>query len=131
MMNQKFSTSWKASIQPRKQRKYIYNSPLHLRKNFLSAVLAKNLREKYHRKNIPLRKGDTVKILRGQFKKKEGKINRVSRKKLRIYVEGISLNKKDGSKVLYGIHPSNVMIVELDLIDKGRQKLVQLKTDAS
>ena len=131
MMNQKFSTSWKVSIQPRKQRKYIYNSPLHLRKNFLSAILAKNLREKYHRKNVPLRKGDTVKILRGQFKKKEGKINRVSRKKLRIYVEGISLNKKDGSKVLYGIHPSNVMIVELDLFDKGRQKLVQLKTDAS
>ena len=69
-----------------------------------------------------MRKGDTVKILRGQFKKKTGKVNEVSIKSTKVFVDGIELVKKDGTKVRYGVNPSNVMITDLNLEDKKRKQ---------
>ncbi len=119
-----WSKSWKSSKNPRKQRKYIYNLPLHIRKTLLSATLSKDLRKKYGKRSLSVRKDDKVKILRGQFKKKTGKISRVNLKRIRIYVEGVENVKKDGSKVPYPIHPSNVMITELNLDDKKRKMIL-------
>ena len=62
-MRNKFSTAWKASKQPRKQRKYLANAPLHLKKKFVSANLSKELRKKHEKRSLPLRKGDTVKAI--------------------------------------------------------------------
>ena len=121
----KWSKNWKSSKNPRKQRKYLYNLPLHIRKSLLSATLSKDLRKKYGKRSLSVRKDDKVKILRGQFKKKTGKISRVSLKKIRIYVEGVENVKKDGSKVPYPIHPSNVMITELNLDDKERKMILE------
>lgn len=130
-MKQKFSTSWKSSKQPRKQRKYIANAPKHLRRNFMSVNLTKELRKKFGKRNIQLRKGDTVKIMRGTFKKKMGKITEVNLKKIRVYVENVQLKKKDGSKINYPLHPSVLQIIELNLEDKkrfGEKKAKEEKT---
>lgn len=126
-MKRKFTKSWKSSKQPRKQRKYQRNAPLNIKHRFLSVLLSDQLREKYQKRNIPVKKGDTVKILRGQFKKKSGKVAKVFLKKTRVHVEGMDLVKKDGSKVPYSIHPSNLMITELNLDDKKRQKVFTKK----
>lgn len=72
-----------------------------------------------------MRKGDLVKIMRGQFKKLTGKIAKVDLKKIRVYVEGIELIKKDGSKVPYPLHPSNILIQDLVLDDKERKALIE------
>lgn len=94
----------------------------------MNAHLSKELRDKYRRRHIPVKTGDKVKILRGQFKKKEGKIERVDRKKERLYINGIEIVKKEGTKVLIPVHPSNVIIVDLDMSDKKRrQKLESVK----
>jgi large subunit ribosomal protein L24 len=123
-MKRKFSTSWKSSKQPRKQRKYLANAPLHIRKKFVSINLSKELRKKYGKRNFPTRKGDVVKIMRGKFKKKQGKITEVKLKTLKIAVEGIQIKKLDGSKVNVMLQPSNLQIVELNLEDRKRiQKL--------
>ena len=123
-MKQKFSTRWKSSKQPRKQRKYLANAPLHIRKKFVSINLSKELRKKYGKRNFPARKGDVVKIMRGKFKKKQGKIIKVKLKTLKIVVEGIQVKKLDGSKVNVMLQPSNLQIVELNLEDRKRiQKL--------
>lgn len=126
-MKRKFTKSWKSSKQPRKQRKYQLNAPLNIKHRFLSAMLSKQLKEKYPMRNIPVRKGDIVKVLRGQFKKKSGKITKIFLKKTKVNVEGMDLIKKDGSKVPYLIHPSNLMITELNLEDKKRQKALTKK----
>lgn len=123
----KWSKGWKSSKKPRKQRKYIYKLPLHIRKNLLSTLLSKDLRKKYNRKNIAIRSGDKVKILRGQFKKKTGKVSEVDLKSLRIYIEGIENVKKDGSKSPYPLYPSNVIITELNIDDKKRKKVLERK----
>lgn len=126
-MKTKFSSSWKSSKQPRKQRKYRYNAPLHIKQKFVGVHLSKDLRKKYNKRAVNLRKGDTVKITRGQFKNKTGKIDEVSVKKTSVYVNGIEIVKRDGTKARYPIHPSNLMITELNMDDKMRNKTIGRK----
>ncbi len=124
-MKNKFSKKWIASTQPRKQRKYIANAPLNIKENLMSSHLSEELIKKYKRRNISVKKGDKVVIMRGQFKGKLGNINKVNLKKLRIFVDGAEMVKKDGTKAFYPIHPSNVMIKELNLEDKERKKAIE------
>jgi large subunit ribosomal protein L24 len=123
-MKQKFSKHWKASKQPRKQRKYTANAPLHIKRKLLNVNLSKELRKKYSRRNIPVRKGDEVKIMRGKFKKKQGKIIGVDVKNSKIKIDTIMIKKRDGSKVNVKIHPSNLQIIALNLDDKKRMKIM-------
>tara|TARA_Y100000310_G_scaffold319814_1_gene375567 strand:+ start:1808 stop:2254 length:447 start_codon:yes stop_codon:yes gene_type:complete len=121
-MKNKFSKSWKSSKQPRKQRKYLANAPLHIKKKFLSVNLSKDLRKKHGKRNISIRKGDTIKVMRGKFKKKQGKITEVNTKTSKISIEGIQVKKQDGSKVNVKLRPSNLQVIELNLEDKKRLK---------
>ena len=90
----------------------------------MSAHLSKDLMKRYNRRSIRLRKGDKVTILRGQFKKKTGNIERIDLKETRVYITGIEMIKKDGTKVFYPIHPSNLVVTELNLDDKKRMAIV-------
>src|SRR3972149_4386404 len=127
-MKSKFSTSWIASSQPRKQRKFIANAPLHIKHKFLSANLSKELRIKYSKRNLPLRKGDDVLIMRGAFRKKKAKVSSVDLKNTRIALEGIQRAKKDGSKVNVFFHPSVLQIQTLNLEDKQRIAVLNRKS---
>ena len=124
-MKQRFSTSWIGSKQPRKQRKYRANAGLHIRHVMMGANLSKELRKKYGKRSFPLRKGDSVRIMVGAFKKKTGKIDSVDLKKLRVMIEGIYRTKKDGTKVSVYFNPSNLQIKELNLEDKMRKKALE------
>ena len=126
-MKKKFSASWKSSKQPRKQRKYRYNAPLHLRQKMAHAHLSKELIKKYKRRSMAIRKGDKVRIARGSYKNHVGKIERVDLKRLKAYVEGIEITKKDGTKTTHPIDPSNLIITELILDDKKRHKILERK----
>jgi len=130
-MKKKFSTKWRASKQKRKQIKYRFNASLHIRKKMISAHLSKELRKKYSRRNFPLRKGDLVKVMRGSFKGKTGKINIVDLKKLKVSVEGLQRQKKDGTKINIFLDPSNLQIIELNLTDKKRIKSLERKNAQS
>jgi large subunit ribosomal protein L24 len=126
-MKKQFSTSWLSSTQPRKQRKYQYNAPLHLMHKFLSANLSKELRKKYAKRNLPLRVGDEVLIMRGSFKKKKAKVTSVFLKKQRVSLENIQRTKKDGSKVPVYFNPRALQIQTLILEDKERLNALNRK----
>ena len=126
-MKTRFSKTWNSSVQPRKQRKYRYNAPLHIKGKFLSISLSKELRKKYNKRSLRARVGDKVKVLRGQFKGKEGTIEKVLLKKSKVQINGAENIKKDGSKSFYPISPSNVMIIELKLDDKKREAALKRK----
>lgn len=115
------------SAKPRKQRKFLYTAPLHLRRKFLSTHLSKELREKYKRRALPLRKGDEVQVMRGKFKGKTGKVARVNYKKYRVYVEGITRKRTVGTEAQVSLHPSKLKIINLNLDDKMRQKILERK----
>ncbi|BAN89735.1 50S ribosomal protein L24 [Aeropyrum camini] len=113
------------SRQPRKQRRALYRAPLHARQKLVSATLSPELREKYGVRSLPVRKGDKVRILRGDFKGHEGKVVKVDLRRLRIYIDGVTVTKADGTPVFRPIHPSNVMIIELDLSDEYRKRIIE------
>ncbi len=121
-MKKQFSTKWKASKQPRKQRKYRAKAGLHIKKKFVGVNLSKELRKKHEKRNIAVRKGDVVKVMRGKFKGKQGKITGVKLKISKVVIEGIQVKKMDGSKVDIKLQPSNLQIIELNLEDKKRIK---------
>ena len=121
-MKKEFSSKWIGSKQPRKQRKYVANAPLNKKRKLLSVNLNKELRKKHGTRNGVVRKKDKVKIMRGKFKGKTGKVTEVKIKLLKIYVEGIQKTKLDGSKVNVPLRASNLQIIELYLEDKKRMK---------
>jgi large subunit ribosomal protein L24 len=126
-MKKEFSTYWKGSRQPRKQRKYVAKAPLHIKQKMLSSHLAKELRAKYGRRAFQLRKGDTVKIMNGEHKGKTGKVTDMNVNKMRVAIENIQVTKKDGSKANLYFPPAKLMIIELNLEDKMRNDSI-LKT---
>ena len=130
-MKIKFSKAWVASKQPRKQRKYLANAPIHIKKKMASANLSKELRKKYGQRAMVLRKGDTVKIMRGKFKKKEGKVTNVNPGMFSIQVEGIQRKKQDGSKVNVKLQPSNLQIITLNLEDSKRNEALKKPAEDS
>ncbi len=122
-----FSKSWIKSKKPKKQRLYRFNAPLHLRQKFVSCHLSKELRKKYGARSIGLKKGDKVNIVRGHFKGKTGKVESVSLKDGKSIISGIDIAKKDGTKTRYPVVISNLVITELNLDDKMRQKSMNRK----
>lgn len=112
-MKKKFSKHWKESKQPKKQRKYRANAPLHIKKKFVTINLSKELRKKHGKRNIIPKKGDKVKICTGKFKGKTGKILEINLKTSKIIVEDIQVKKMDGSKANVKLEPSNLQIIEL------------------
>ena len=78
----------------------------------MSAHLSKELRKKYGERSARVCVGDKVKVMRGQFKKKSGKVERVNMKRSVIFITGIEHTRKDGSRVLYPVAASKVLIEE-------------------
>lgn len=106
------------SRQPGKQRKALYKSPLHRRQKHFSALLDRKLRGKEKRRSMTLRKGDTVVVMRGDFKGHKGKVAKVNLKKMKIFVDGVTVQKADGSDRFYPMDPSKVRIVKLAKRDR-------------
>ncbi len=76
---------------------------------------------------MQVKKGDKVKVMRGQFRGREGKVEKVNLKHQSVFVSGLDYIKKDGSKVPLSFHPSNLMLMELDLSDKRRKEKIEEK----
>jgi large subunit ribosomal protein L24 len=120
----------KPVTKPTKQRKMLFQAPDHIRYKLFAAPLSPELRASHGVKTIPVRSGDSVRIMRGDHKGFEGKITRVDRKKYRIFVEGLTREKVDGTTIFVPIHPSKVMITHLNLDDKWRKKILERKKAA-
>lgn len=112
---------------PGKQRKMLYNAPLHLRQKIMAAHLSTELIASKGIKSLPLRKGDTIQVLRGDNKGFEGKISRVDLKRYRIFIEGLTREKVDGTNIFISVHPSKVIIKKLNLDDKWRKAIIERK----
>ncbi len=105
----------------------IYKSPLHTHKKMLKCRLDEFLREEYTMRSLVPKKGDLVRIMRGQFRDTEGKILQIDYKKIRIFVDSATTTKADGKEVQIPLHPSNLMIVKIELDDE-RKALLERKT---
>ena len=115
------------TTKPRKQRKRLHQAPLCKRYKRFSAPLAPTLKASHNTSSVSVRTGDTVQITTGDRKGFEGKVIRVDRRKYRVYVEGVTMEKVDGTAVPIPLHPSKVMITQLTLDDKWRREALKRK----
>ena len=110
------------SKQPRKQRKALYTAPAHARGKNLSASLSKDLREKVGTRTLPVKAGDKVRVVRGDFKGHEGEVLTVDYGSYKVTIEDVTLSKPDGTAVFLPVDPSNLMIIDADTKDDRRIK---------
>lgn len=115
------------SAQPRKQRKFRYNAPMHVRQKFVHAHVSKELAGKLgiKRRSLAVREGDTVKIMAGSYRSKSGKVSGVNLKNGKILIEGVARKTAKGKEVLLSISASSVYLTELDLNDQKRKQAVE------
>ena len=113
---------------PSTSRKRRYNAPNHKRRKYLSAPLSPNLRAEHGTRSMPVVQDDTVSITKGDRKLSEGRVLRVDVKDCRIYIEGVTRTRMDGSTVQIPIKPENVMITRLNLNDQWRRRVLERKS---
>ena len=95
--------------------------PKHVRDAMICSSLADNLREQYTRKSVRVKKGDNVRVMRGEYSGIEGKIEKVNTQRGTLAIEGVQREKVRGGNVKVQIHASNVQIIGLNLEDKLRE----------
>lgn len=96
----------------------------HIRSKQIGATLSKELREKYGKRSARVVEGDTIRVMRGEFKGIDGKVTQISTEN-GVAIEGIKREKLKGGNVDIYIHASNVMITGLNLDDKWRQNRLE------
>lgn len=101
----------------------------HKRDKFLGANLSVNLREQHNKRSMRVIKGDTVKILRGEYVGIEGKVEKVNTERSTLAIEGVQREKIRGGNVKVQVHASNVQIISLNTDDDYRLKGIPKSTD--
>ena len=87
------------TTKPSKQRKRLYQANVNVRYKQFSAPLSSKLKESHGTNSLPVRKGDTVMVMRGDRKGSEGKVTQIDRKKYRIFIDGATREKVDGTTI--------------------------------
>jgi large subunit ribosomal protein L24 len=103
----------------------LIHTPKHLRDRMVAASLSDNLREVYKKRTLRIVKGDSVKVMRGEYKGVEGKVENVDTEHSTLNIEGVQREKIRGGQVKVPIHSSKVMIINLNLTDKYRSNKLQ------
>jgi large subunit ribosomal protein L24 len=115
----------KASSQPRKVRGAKFAGSVRARSKALSSTLSRDLKEKHSTDHVKIRKGDTVKIMRGDFKGIEGKVAETFPKTGQVTIEGVTREKIKGGTVQVKVNSSKLMVTSLNLDDKLRRKALE------
>ena len=104
--------------------------PKHVRDAMIGSTLVDSLRQQYHKRSARVTKGDTVKVMRGEYSGIEGKVEKVNTKSGTLAIEGVQREKVRGGNVKVQIHASNVMIMGFNLDDKYRQNKLSVTLEA-
>lgn len=105
----------------------IYQATAVVKSRQLASHLSKELRKKYTKRSIRVIEGDTIRVLRGEFRGVTGKVTKVSSQKNGVSIEGVKKEKLKGGNLDIFIHPSNLMITDLNTEDKWRQNKLEGK----
>ena len=109
----------------------IYRASLRTRSNQLGSALSKDLQKKYGKRSVRVVEGDTVKVVRGEYKDVDGKVASVSTQANSVAIEGIKKEKGQGDKFDVLIHTSNVVVTSLNSDDSWRMAKLEGKAPKS
>jgi large subunit ribosomal protein L24 len=115
------------NTKPSTVRKQQKNAPIHIRRRYISAPLSPSLKTQYGARTMTVVENDTVTITKGDRKLAEGKVLRVNTRDCRVYIEGVTRTRLDGSTVQIPVRAENVMITKLNLDDNKRKLILERK----
>jgi large subunit ribosomal protein L24 len=108
-------------MKPTKMRnKMIYQATFQTKSKQLGSALSKDLHKKYGKRSVRVIEGDSVTIVRGEFKGVDGKVAKISKPKSSVAIEGVKKEKTKGDKFDVYIHTSNLVVTSLSTNDKWR-----------
>ena len=93
----------------------------------MTAHLSEDLKDRYGISRVPVKAKDKVLVLRGDFAYVQGEVVEVDLKRMRIHIDGVTVEKTDGRERYYPVHPSNVVITDLNLKDERRSRIIERK----
>ena len=115
-------------VKPTKMRnRMIFQATLQTRSKQMGSALSKDLQKKYGKKSARVVEGDSITILRGEFKGVDGKISKISTQKTSVAIEGVKKEKTKGDKFDVYIHTSNLVVTSLNSSDKWRMAKLKEK----
>jgi large subunit ribosomal protein L24 len=121
------------SSQPRKERRFRFNAPMHVRQKFVHVHVAKELSSKLgiKKRSVQLRRGDTVRVMSGKQRGRSGKVLAVSMQTGRVLIDGITRKDAKGKEMQIPIYSSNLYIIDIDTSDKLRAEKLGVARSAT
>ncbi len=105
-------------MKPTKVRNYqIYRATYTTRSKQLGSHLSKDLQKKYGKRSIRITLGDTVKVVRGEYRGIDGKVSKIEVAGSNIAIEGIKKEKARGDKFYIFFQSYNFVLSGLNLVD--------------
>ncbi|MCI4329495.1 MAG: 50S ribosomal protein L24 [Thermoplasmata archaeon] len=116
------------SRQPRRQRKAMYTADHQERRRRMSVPLSRELRARYGRRSLPVRKGDTVRVLSGSYSTvgEERRVAQVNRRDYRLTLDNVTTKTADAKLKPLPIRPSHLVLTKLNLSDPWRRRILKV-----
>jgi large subunit ribosomal protein L24 len=114
---------------PRRQRKALYDATTFERRRLMAVPLSRELRRRFHRRNLPLRKGDTVRVTSGSFVGREERVAKIDRRGLAVTLDNVTLKTGEEKLKPLAIRTSHLVITRLNLADSWRRRVLRVREE--
>ena len=114
---------------PRRQRRALYRATTFERRHRMTVPLSRELRRRFHRRNVPVRKGDTVRVLSGSFVGREERVARISLRDYTVTLDNVTLKTAEEKLKPLALRPSHLVITRLNLADPWRRRALRVREE--
>lgn len=114
------------SIQPRRQRKAVFTATTFERRRRMAVPLSRELRTRYGRRSLPVRKGDTVRVLSGSYLGREERVAKVDRRGYSVTLDNVTGKTADAKLKPLAIRPAHLVLTRLNLSDPWRRRVLRV-----
>ncbi len=119
----------RSSSAPRRQRRELYNADSFHRHRRMAVPLSRELRARFHCRSIPVRKGDTVRILSGSYVGSEERVARVDRRSYTVILNNITLKTGEQKQKPLPIRTAHLLLTKLNLSDAWRRRVLSVAAE--
>ncbi|MCI4338768.1 MAG: 50S ribosomal protein L24 [Thermoplasmata archaeon] len=114
---------------PRRQRKALYTAGPFQRRRRMTVPLSRDLRSRFHARSVPIRKGDTVRVLSGSFVGREERVAKVDRRGYSVILDNVTLKTGEEKLKPLPIRTSHLVITRLNLSDPWRRRVLKVSDE--
>jgi large subunit ribosomal protein L24 len=114
---------------PRRQRKALYTAHTFERRRRMTVPLSRELRGRFHARSVPVRKGDTVRVLSGSFRGREERVAKVDRRSYSVILDNVTVKTGEEKLKPLPIRTSHLVITRLNLSDAWRRRVLKVAED--